>query len=268
MPYPMRTVGLPLALAAAAVVLAAPAATAQTTDTFSWQGRLAAGQTVEIRGVTGGVRVELGADRVEVVARKQGRRDDPRTVDVQVVPHAGGVVICSVYPTPRDASRANRCGPDGYSMSTGSNDVAVEYTVRLPAGIALRAHTVSGDIRADGLRSRVDAQTVSGDVRVATSESARARTVSGNVRASVGTVASDAGGVAFRTVSGDVEVALPANVGARVSVKTVSGGFESDFPLTIEGRLPPRRVEGVIGGGGPSVTVETVSGGVRLRRAP
>jgi hypothetical protein len=262
-----QTVTLPLALAAAVVLLAAPSAGAQETDTFTWQGRLAAGQTVEIRGVNGDVRAELAlGDRIEVVARKQGRRDDPRAVAVEVVPHAGGVVICSVYPTPRGAGRANRCGPDGHSMSTGSNDVEVHYTVRLPAGIALRAHTVTGDIVAEGVRSHVDVRTVSGDVRIATSEAARARTVTGDVRASVGTVGSGERGVELRTVSGDVELVLPANAGARVSIKTVSGGLRSDFPLTVEGRVPPRRLEGVIGGGGPTLTVETVSGEVRLRR--
>jgi hypothetical protein len=260
---------LTVIVCAVAVGLAAPTADAAAqADDFRLRERLAPGQTLEIRGVMGSIVAELGAgDAVEVTARKHARRDDPHQVTVEVVPHAGGVTICAVYPTPeRQGRRENRCGPGGdYSMNTGNNDVQVDFQVRLPAGVHLTATNVSGDVEARGLRSDVDARTVSGSVRVSTTGTARAQSVSGNVEATLGSLGgSDP--LEFKTVSGNVTVAIPADAAARVRLETVSGRFESDFPITAQGRMSTRRLEGTIGGGGRNLVLQTVSGNVRLRR--
>jgi hypothetical protein len=250
-----------------AALLVATADAAAQTDDFEWRGRLAPGQTIEIRGVQGNIVAELASgDVVEVGARKDGRWDDPALVTIEVVPHRDGVTICAVYPTPDRSSRANRCGPDGrYTMNTSNNDVRVDFTVRVPAGVHLSARNVSGNVEANDLRSYVDARSVSGRVHVSTTEAAQARTVSGSVTAALGSLAGS-GPLEFKTVSGNVTVDLPADAAARVRMKSVSGGFRTDFPLTAEGRMSHRQIEGTIGGGGRSIVLETVSGSIRLRR--
>ena len=80
-------------------------------DNFRWQGRLTAGQAIEVKGVNGRIEARAGgADSVEVTAVKHGRRNSPDSVDVRVVEHGGGVTICAVYPTP-PCERANECAP-------------------------------------------------------------------------------------------------------------------------------------------------------------
>jgi hypothetical protein len=264
----MKKTTTTLALLLVPVLAATPLDAAAQADDFSWRGRLSADQTLEVRGVMGSIRAELASgDAIEVRAAKRGgRRSDATDVNIEVVPHAGGVTICAVYPTPRGTRRENRCGPDGsYSMNTSNNDVRVDFVVRVPAGVQLMASNVSGNVDVTGLRSYVDARTVSGNVQVATTEAAQARTVSGNVTASLGSLAGT-GSLEFKTVSGNISVRLPATAGAYVSIKTVSGGFRSDFPVTVEGRMSPRQLEGTIGNGGRRVTMETVSGNVRLLR--
>jgi hypothetical protein len=247
--------------------LPAPSAEAQTEVDFEWQGRVPVGQAIEIRGVQGRIVAELASgDAVEVTARKSGRRDDPAEVRIEVVPHADGVTLCAVYPTPHRTRRENRCGPEGtYSMSTDNHDVQVDFVVRVPAGVRLVAANVSGNVDARGLRSEVDARTVSGRVDVSTSESASVQSVSGSVTATLGSLAGS-GTLAFKTVSGNVTVTLPPDAGARVSMKTVSGRFDTDFPMMTQGRISARQLDGTIGGGGRSIEMATVSGNVRLRR--
>lgn len=249
------------------LLLASPVAAQRATDTFRWEGTLPAGQTLTIRNVQGSIRAEAAAgQRIEVVARKQGRRDDPADVEIDVLPHESGVTICAVYPTPGRASRPNSCGVGGeYSMSTDNHDVQVEFTVRLPAGVRLTATTFSGSIDILGVRSFVDAHSMSGDVRIVTSEAARARTMSGRVHATIGSLAGQ-DSLQFTTMSGSVELTLPANAGARLEMRTMSGGIETDFPVTVQGRFSPPRVEGTIGAGGPVIVLRTMSGNVRLRR--
>ena len=63
-----------------------------------------------------------------------------------MVPHAGGVTICAVYPS--DGSSANECKPGGGHMNTRNNDVKVEFIVKIPVGVKLAAHSVNGDVEA------------------------------------------------------------------------------------------------------------------------
>lgn len=112
-----RTITRSIRVVLALAVMGLPSlATAQQRDdrseTFRWQGQIAPGQTVEVRGVNGPVRAEPSATgQVEVQAIKSGRFDDPRAVRIVVVPHPEGVTICSVYPDVD--GQPNECRPGG-----------------------------------------------------------------------------------------------------------------------------------------------------------
>src|SRR5689334_5819392 len=78
-----------------------------------------------------------GRNEVEVVAVKRARRSNPEEVKIEVVTHADGVTICAVYPS-RDGAQPNVCAPGKEGrMNTQNNDVNVEFTVRVPAGVRL-----------------------------------------------------------------------------------------------------------------------------------
>src|SRR5262249_42546047 len=80
-------------------------------EDFHWQGALARGKAIEIKGVNGGIEATAGSGReVEVTAVKRGRhRGRAEDVEIKVVEHAEGVTICAVYPT--HGSRPNECQP-------------------------------------------------------------------------------------------------------------------------------------------------------------
>lgn len=116
---------------------------------FRWKGRVAAGMSVEIKGVNGDISAEpaSGAE-VEVVANRKAARSDPNSVNLQVVEHAGGVTICAVYPSD-DPDSPNTCEPGrGGRMSVRNNDVEVDFSVRVPAGVTFDGRTVNGEIKA------------------------------------------------------------------------------------------------------------------------
>lgn len=127
---------------------------------WSWRGRLAAGQSIEIRGVNGSISAEPASrNEVEVAAIKRGRRSDPDEVRIDVVEHDGGVTICAVYP-----GRHNRCEPGGGHMSVGNNDVEVEFTVSVPRGLVFAGHNVNGGVEALDLDGPVEVETVNGSI--------------------------------------------------------------------------------------------------------
>lgn len=235
-------------------------------DQFHWRGRLQPGETLTIRGVSGGIRAlpASGAD-AEVSAVKHARRDDPDEVEIEVVPHEGGVTICAVYPAPRRRA-PNECLPGGEGRNnTSNNDVEVEFTVRVPRGVHFTGKTVQGDVTADSLGGNVEVHSVNGDVDVSTTGYAEASSVNGTVRASMGR-ADWTGALELSSVNGGITVTLPADLSATVEASTVNGDIDSDFPLTVRGRFSARRFSGSIGGGGRQLRLETVNGSIRLRR--
>lgn len=253
----MRTLAL-LALAALA-----PLPMLAVEGDFHWNGRLAAGQAIEIKGVNGGIRAEYSAGPdVEVTGRKSARRSDVNSVRVEMVPHAGGITICSVYPSD---GRPNECKPGKEGrMSTKDNDVKVDFTVRVPKGVKLVAKTVNGEVLATGLQSEVEANTVNGKIKVATTDLARAHTVNGGIEVSMGAATWD-GQLEFSTVNGEIDLTMPQGVNADVKASTVNGGISTSFPLTVSGKWGPKSINGRIGNGGHELKLSTVNGGINLR---
>ena len=248
------------------IAFAALSATGVDAQDFSWKGRIAAGRTLEVRGVNGDVRATAASgNEIEVTAVKHSRRSDPAEVEIKVIEHAGGVLICALYPTPARARRENTCDVDGNHMSTENNDVTVDFTVHVPASVRFEGRTVNGDAEAEGLGGDVDLSTVNGSVRLSTAGRAEANTVNGSIDARVGK-ADWTGDADFHTVNGGITLTLPASLSAVVEAETVNGDIESEFPLTVQGRFGPRRMRGTIGNGGRTLDLGTVNGSIRLRK--
>lgn len=240
----------------------------QQQDQFHWRGQLAAGKTLWIRGVNGSIQAQpASGGEAEVSAVKHARHSDPEEVDIQVVPSEDGVTICAVYPSPRHRED-NECLPGGEGHNnTQNNDVEVDFTVQVPAGVNFVGKTVQGDITAQSLGANVQAHSVNGDIEVSTKGYAEATTVNGSIRAALGR-ADWTGGMEFNTVNGGITLTLPAGFGASVEAKTVNGDLESGFPLTVQGRFSRRTFRGTIGNGGRDLSLSTVNGSIRLVKMP
>ena len=259
----MRTIR---AIIGAVLGVAALAPRALPSD-FSWHGQLTPGQSIEIKGVNGSIRAEKASGtEVTVEASKFARHSDVRSVTVQVVPHADGVTICAVYPS-SDWGRPNECAPgSGGRMNTDNNDVRVEFTVRVPAGVRFIGRSVNGEVEADSLASDVTAHTVNGKIRIATTGWAEAKTVNGAVTARLGQTAGSRP-VEFETVNGSIDLELPAAANATLHASTVNGHISTDFPLMVRGKFTGREITGSIGQGGPELNLRTVNGSIDLRRS-
>jgi hypothetical protein len=250
-------------------LLSAATAHAQIEDRFHWDGQLASGGAVEVRGINGDITATPGTGaRVEVEAIKRGEDDDPRDVSIEVVEDSEGVLICAVYPS-EDRDEPNRCRRGENRSSVRDNDVDVDFRVVVPSGARFVGRTVNGEVRATGLSGEVDAATVNGPVTVATTGTAKAHTVNGSIDVATGQ-ASWSGVREFQTVNGSITLELPSATRAAVRGKIVNGDLDSDFPLTLEANNEwgPKQFEGTIGGGGGGrIDLETVNGSIRLRRA-
>jgi DUF4097 and DUF4098 domain-containing protein YvlB len=109
---------------------------------------------------------------------------------------------------------------------------------------------VNGDVVLDGVRSKmIEAGTVNGDIRF------------------IGTIYED-GRYKFSSHQGDLDVAIPGNANATISVATFNGEFESSFPIVLtESGRAGKRFTFRLGNGGAVLDLETFQGTIHLSRA-
>lgn len=237
----------------------------QSAADFRWAGRLDAGSSLEIKGINGSITVVAASgDEIVVTAESRGRRSDPGSVRIERVEHRGGLTFCAVYPTP-EGKRENFCGAgDDGRMSTQDNDVQVDFQIEVPDGVDFIGRTVNGDVEAWDVGGDVRAVTVNGDIEISTAGFAEAETVNGSIDATMGS-RELRGGATFSTINGSITLDLDDDVDADLDASWLNGGFESDLPFALQGRMTRRSARGMLGDGGPELSLSTVNGSIRLR---
>jgi DUF4097 and DUF4098 domain-containing protein YvlB len=153
--------------------------------------------------------------------------------------------------------------PRNQGFSRGQQ-LEVQYDVLVPATIAVTLTTVNGKVELAGVTGSVALETVNGGIEARDVTGLRkAETVNGSIRLGLGSLPSE--GAQIETVNGSVAVHLPAATSANVSVRTVNGGITVDgFVNVSDAERKRRHYEGKLNGGGPTLRVETVNGGVSV----
>jgi DUF4097 and DUF4098 domain-containing protein YvlB len=135
----------------------------------------------------------------------------------------------------------------------------------------VRISVLSGDIRVRGATGEIEIKTVSGevDVRDTKARLVRLESTSGDLTYD-GTI-DPTGRYELETHSGDVDLSLPANIGANVVVSTFSGTVDSDFEMRLEpglhgdGSSHGKELRLTIGRGGARITAKSFSGDINIR---
>jgi len=204
---------------------------AEQNERFTRKVRLGRDGRVSIQNISGDITVTAGSgDEVSIEAIKRARGDQSRLADVRVIvdERPGRVDVRTEYEQYR--SRGNN-----------NDNVSVDYTVVVPTGASVELKSISGNVKATGVRGSVRAESVSGNVvTTGTPNVEAAKTISGDVtldgittegNLSIGSVSGSvharnvkARGLDLGSVSGDV---MLTDVSCeRLSAKSVSGGFE------------------------------------------
>lgn len=134
-------------------------------------------------------------------------------------------------------------------------------------------HSLSGDVSLTGARGNTEVETVSGDIELhdVVARQVRTNTTSGDVTFA-GAILAD-GRYEFSTHSGELQLELPANVGAQLSLSTFSGEIDTAFPITIKagqhdiGLATSKKLNFSLGSGSARIIAETFSGNVTLTSA-
>ena len=148
--------------------------------------------------------------------------------------------------------------------------------INAPADADLAATTISGNIRAKGLKVRtLDLGSVSGDVALTDIACDRlgVKSVSGSVEF-VGTLGKS-GRYDLNTHSGSVRLSLAGNTGFELNANSFSGSIRSDFPVTLGPTTarndrrrpgPGHATHAVFGDGSATLNIRTFSGDVIITK--
>jgi DUF4097 and DUF4098 domain-containing protein YvlB len=126
---------------------------------------------------------------------------------------------------------------------------------------------VNGGVEAKDMSGDVEAFSVNGGIQIATRGWAQGKTVNGGISASLGN-SNLPRATQFSTVNGGVVVSFQSEVNANLEAETVNGSISTDFPLTVQGKFGPKKIQGTLGSGGPSLRITTVNGSIQLRKNP
>ncbi len=172
------------------------------------------------------------------------------------------------------------------NISTSALRRAVDLTLTVPVHTSLSLHTVnSGNIVVTGVDGELDVNDVNGEVTLKNiSGSVVAHALNGRVLATFSRVDPQKP-MAFSSLNGDIDVTLPPDIKATLSMRTDNGEVYSDFDIQLQSTAPQQAVEdgrgkggkyvvrmektvkGTINGGGQEIQFKNFNGNIYIRKA-
>jgi hypothetical protein len=167
------------------------------------------------------------------------------------------------------------------SIGTSSWQQAIDLRIEVPAGSSLELSLVNGEgIVVEGVGGELELHNTNGDIRVKDARGpVSANTVNGEIRVSFAGPL-PASPMAFSTLNGDIDLALPRGAKLDVRLRSDNGEIYSDFDVALSAKAPEvetdrskgkyrvsvaKELTGKIGGGGPEIYLKTFNGDIVLR---
>ena len=273
-----------VALGFFAVLALAENAAAAVTDQKTWSQSYpvsAAMPRLLIDNIWGNVRVRIGTAR-EIAVTVDEKRSAPsqelfelskQTIFLDVKADGDGVAMVVGKQDDTVRPRINRC--------RGCR-VDYQFEVTVPPGTQIDVSTVTdGSIDVAGGGGPVSASNVNGPVEVKDlQDCAQIESVNGAVEVAFARAPSR--DCSIKTINGDITLTVPGGTGLDAALSVMQGSVVSEFdlePLALPAKIDQRKEEGRfvyhieqaagirLGTGGPTFSIESLNGDLRIRRS-
>jgi len=171
-------------------------------------------------------------------------------------------------------------------VGTRSVNEDIQLNIQVPFNTSLKLHTVNGgDIVVDHIVGDVELEDTNGNITAThISGTAVVNALNGKVLVSFDKVSGDKP-MSFSSLNGDIDVALPADVKAKLKLKSDNGAIYSDFDIQLDSasRKPvvqdnqsgkgkyrvqfDKAMFGLINSGGTEMQLTTFNGNIYIRKA-
>jgi DUF4097 and DUF4098 domain-containing protein YvlB len=227
-------------------------------------------------GMVNGSIIVKAYDGKQVIVEARNRNEDREREST-----SGGLKRLNISTTGLSVEEEN----NEVRVSTESYARTIDVTITVPTHTSLKLSAVNGgEIVVTGVDGDMDVNNVNGPVTLNNvSGSAVAHALNGKVLATF--VRVNQKPMAFSSLNGDIDVALPADVKANLSIKSDRGDVYSDFDVQLQATRPQqveederrhggkyrvkidKTVHGTINGGGPEYQFTNFQGQIYLRKA-
>lgn len=223
-------------------------------------------------------KVRIQITRVARASDEQKAEEYLRQIQAEVTVRPDKIVIQSHFP-----KRQESIGIWAVLVEKATS-FQTHYYVQVPIRTNLDLESSNGDIRIRGTQGSLSAQSTNGGIEVngangelttsttnggievtGSSGSLNAQTTNGSIVVAIKSLAAK-GALEAGTTNGNVEIYLPRDVKATVDASTTNGAVELSYPLTTSGVMTSKNIHGTIGGGGPTVSLSTTNGRIRIAR--
>jgi DUF4097 and DUF4098 domain-containing protein YvlB len=251
--------------------------------------KLAPGTRVEVSSIRGSVEIETAdIDSAEIhIVRSAQSRAELEQYKVSIENKQQGLIIRGEQ---RQGKSGSGFGPDvrhqvilrlprrvdlsiqSIGGEVGIGDVGGQLTVSSISG-SLNVGAVDGQVQVSGVSGavtlgrvnrQVEIKSVSGNVKIEQVLGAlNVSGISGVLSAGISKLAQ--GGVQVNSVSGQVELRFRDELNAQLSTDNITGTVSIEVPnVNVQSRSGASAIRAMIGKGGPTISINGVSNGVRL----
>ncbi|MEW6992342.1 DUF4097 domain-containing protein [Colwelliaceae bacterium 6441] len=146
---------------------------------------------------------------------------------------------------------------------------SVDYSIMVPNATRLASiDLVNGSLKVDGVTGEMNIDLVNGSIWAnGLSANSEISSVNGGIEVSYQSIANDLNDISIETVNGQIELVLPETINAEVDIETMHGSIRNDFGLSVDKNMfSGKSLHGTIGSGDVRVSIESVNGGIKLKK--
>ncbi len=193
----------------------------------------------------------------------------PHKYDVDVSTHNGALTITDLEGDLRFGTHNGRVELDRVAgrLHGATHNGSLEVEGIKGAGRTdLDVSTHNGRIEVRGIQGRLEVATHNGGVELKdVAGDIEGSTHNGRIKVSLAGNSFASQSVDLHSHNGGIRVAMPQNFEAHVAMETHNGHMDSEFP-PVPGRFSDSKMEFDVGGGGPTIRLQTHNGGIDLER--
>jgi hypothetical protein len=206
---------------------------------------------LNVNSMNGGIEV-IGEDRQDIslearVSVHAGSQSEAASILHEITIETGGTVEAH--------------GPH----TMGNRNWSVGYKLLVPHHLAANFHTLNGGLTLTAINGSIHGETTNGGLRIDNlGGDVQVSTTNGGIKASLDGNTWQGTGLHASTTNGGVSVSLPSNYSAHLVANTTNGGTSLNLPNANQSGVHHHSIDTNLGSGGPTLSFETVNGGVSV----
>jgi hypothetical protein len=207
---------------------------------------------VTVSGKNGGIEV-IGEDRQDIA------------LEARVSAHAGSQSEAASILHEVTIETGSTVEAHGPHPIFGNRNWSASYKLHVPHHLAANFHTLNGGLSLTALNGAIHGETTNGGLHLENlGGDVHVSTTNGGISASLDGNTWQGTGLSAKAVNGGVSVSVSHSYSAHLVASTVNGGISLNVPGANQSEVHRHSVDTNLGSGGPTISFETVNGGVSI----